>query len=110
MPSDASVATPAGAAHRRAVLVVMCTGLFLVQLDVTVVNVALPRVAADLAAGVSSLQWVVDAYALVLASLLLVGGSVGDRYGHRRVVLTGLAVFAIGSAGCAAAPPLPGCS
>lgn len=102
--AEAGQVRPADTVHRRAVLMVMCVGLFLVQLDVTAVNVALPRISDDLAAGVSSLQWVVDAYALVLASLLLVSGSVGDRLGHRRVVLAGLTIFAVGSASCAAAP------
>jgi hypothetical protein len=66
------------AASPWAVLVVMCTGYFLVLLDVTIVNVALPRIGAGLGAGVSGLQWVVDGYALALASLMLAGGTVGD--------------------------------
>src|SRR4051794_1829497 len=86
------------------VLAVMCVGYFLVLLDVTIVNVALPHVGAGLDAGVSSLQWVVDGYAIALASLMLAGGTIGDLYGHKRVVLTGLAVFGAGSAGCGLAP------
>jgi DHA2 family methylenomycin A resistance protein-like MFS transporter len=86
------------------VLLVMCVGYFLVLLDVTIVNVALPHIGAGLDAGVSSLQWVVDGYAIALASLMLAGGSVGDLLGHKRVVLSGLAVFGIGSAGCGLAP------
>lgn len=86
------------------VLTVMCAGMFLVQLDVTVVNVALPSIGVDLGAGLTGLQWVVDAYAVALAALLLTGGALGDRYGHRRVVLTSLAGFAVASAGCGLAP------
>ena len=86
----------------------MCVGMFLVQLDVTVVNVALPHIAAGLHASVAGLQWVVDAYAVVLAAFLMAGGAAGDRFGHRGVVLTGLTVFGLASLGCAAAPTL-GC-
>jgi DHA2 family methylenomycin A resistance protein-like MFS transporter len=86
------------------VLLVMCVGYFLVLLDVTIVNVALPHIGAGLDAGVSSLQWVVDGYAIALAALMLAGGTVGDLYGHKRVVLTGLTVFGAGSAGCGLAP------
>jgi DHA2 family methylenomycin A resistance protein-like MFS transporter len=87
----------------RTVLIVMCVGYFLVLLDVTIVNVALPQIAAGTGASVSTLQWVVDGYTLALASLMLAGGTVGDLYGHRRVVLAGLAVFGLGSLGCGAA-------
>jgi MFS transporter, DHA2 family, methylenomycin A resistance protein len=87
-----------------AVLVVMCVGYFLVLLDVTIVNVALPSIASGLGASVSGLQWVVDGYALALASLMLAGGTVGDLHGHKRVVLCGLVVFGFGSLGCALAP------
>jgi DHA2 family methylenomycin A resistance protein-like MFS transporter len=86
------------------VLAVMCSGYFLVLLDVTIVNVALPKIGAGLGAGVAGLQWVVDGYALTLASLMLAGGTVGDLRGHKRIVLTGLAVFGVGSLGCGLAP------
>jgi DHA2 family methylenomycin A resistance protein-like MFS transporter len=82
----------------------MCAGYFLVLLDVTIVNVALPSIGADLHADVSGLQWIVDGYAIALASLLLAGGTIGDLAGHKRVVLTGLAVFGVASLGCALAP------
>ena len=59
------------------------------QLDVTVVNVALPRLGGDLGAGISGLQWIVDGYALVFAVMLLIGGFLGDRFGARRVYLAG---------------------
>jgi MFS transporter, DHA2 family, methylenomycin A resistance protein len=89
---------------RGVVLVVMCVGYFLVLLDVTVVNVALPSIGADLGTGVDGLQWVVDGYAIALASLMLAGGTVGDLHGHKRVVLSGLAIFGAASLGCALAP------
>jgi len=88
----------------KRVLAVMCAGMFLVLLDVTIVNVALPRISAGLHLGVAALQWVVDGYAVAIASLLLAGGTLGDRYGHRRVLLTGFALFGVASVACAAAP------
>ena len=79
-------------------------GFALIQLDVTIVNVALPRMGSDLATGVAGLQWVVDAYALVFAALLLTAGFLGDRLGARRVYLAGIVVFALASLGCGLAP------
>jgi DHA2 family methylenomycin A resistance protein-like MFS transporter len=90
--------------RRNLLLPVLCVGYFLVLLDVTIVNVALPRIGHDLHTGVDGQQWVVDGYAVVLAALLLVGGTVGDVHGHRRVVLTGLALFGVASLGCGLAP------
>src|SRR5438034_7584702 len=92
-------AAPALAGSPRAVLVVMCVGYFLVLLDVTIVNVALPKIGSSLGASVSGLQWVVDGYALALASLMLAGGTIGDLRGHKRIVLGGLLVFGVGSLG-----------
>jgi DHA2 family methylenomycin A resistance protein-like MFS transporter len=89
---------------RRLILVVMCAGLFLVQLDVSIVNVALPSIRADLQPSAAGLQWVVDGYAIALASLMLAGGTVGDIHGHRRVVLAGLGVFGLASLAAGAAP------
>ena len=86
------------------ILAVMCAGMFLVLLDVTIVNVALPRIAHGLGLGVAPLQWVVDGYAVAIASLLLAGGSLGDRLGHRRLLLAGFALFGLASIACAAAP------
>ena len=71
----------------------MCVGYFLVLLDVTIVNVGLPKIGSALHASVSGLQWVVDGYALALASLMLAGGTTGDLRGHRRIVLGGLLLF-----------------
>ncbi|OXM68816.1 MFS transporter [Amycolatopsis vastitatis] len=88
-------------------LFTMCAGMFLVQLDVTVVNVALPAIGTDLHAGLAAQQWVVDGYAIVLAALLLTGGALGDIFGHRRVVLAGFALFGVASAACGLAGSAP---
>jgi EmrB/QacA subfamily drug resistance transporter len=80
--------------------------LLIVGLDNTIVNVALPSIGRELHASVSELQWTVDAYTLVLASLLMLGGSMGDRLGRRRVFQMGLALFTLGSLLCSAAPSL----
>jgi MFS transporter, DHA2 family, methylenomycin A resistance protein len=85
---------------RRTVLLVMCVGYFLVLLDVTIVNVTLPTIGRRLGVGVSGLQWVIDGYALALAGLMLTGGTLGDLYGHKRVVLSGLGLFGVASLGC----------
>lgn len=82
-------------------------GFALVQLDVTIVNVALPSIGRALGAGTAGLQWVVDAYALSFAALLLGAGSLGDLFGARRVYLAGMAVFAGASLACGLAPSAP---
>ncbi|MGH2865992.1 MAG: MFS transporter [Solirubrobacteraceae bacterium] len=103
--SDTAPGAGAGPASSRGiVLLVMCAGYFLVLLDVTIVNVALPTIATGLGATVSGLQWVVDGYALALAALMLGGGTAGDLRGHKRIVLTGLALFGLASLGCGLAP------
>ncbi|WP_086847450.1 MFS transporter [Amycolatopsis kentuckyensis] len=88
-------------------LFTMCAGMFLVQLDVTVVNVALPAIGAGLHAGLAAQQWVVDGYSVTLAAFLLTGGALGDVQGHRRVVLTGFALFGTASAACGLATSAP---
>jgi EmrB/QacA subfamily drug resistance transporter len=85
-------ASPAPA-HPWRVLAVLCLSVFLVSVDNTIVNVALPTLAAELSAGTSALQWVVDGYALVFAALLLLGGHLGDRFGRLRMLELGLVVF-----------------
>jgi EmrB/QacA subfamily drug resistance transporter len=80
--------------------------LFIVGLDVTIVNIALPSLRADLGTSVSQLQWVLDAYTLVLASLLILSGSTADRVGRRRIFQLGLALFTVGSLLCSVAPSL----
>ena len=81
-------------ARRWAILAVLCLSVFLALIDNTIVNVALPSISRQLHAATSDLQWIVDAYSLVFASLLLVGGSLGDRYGRKGALQTGLAGFA----------------
>jgi EmrB/QacA subfamily drug resistance transporter len=83
---------------------VAIAGSSMAFLDGTVVNVALPAIGRDLGAGMSELQWVLNAYLLALASLILLGGSLGDRFGRVRVFLAGIAVFSVASGLCAAAP------
>jgi EmrB/QacA subfamily drug resistance transporter len=94
--------------HRRRLLVlaVCCSSLFIVGLDATIVNVALPSIERGLHASVSGLQWTVDAYTVVVASFLMLAGSTGDRVGRRRTFQVGLAVFTAGSALCSLAPGL----
>jgi EmrB/QacA subfamily drug resistance transporter len=89
---------------QRWTLIVVCLASALLLFNVTAPNVALPAIAADLSAGFSAQQWVLSAYAMVLASLLLVGGALGDRYGRRRLFLLGLAGFGVGSLLCTLAP------
>jgi len=96
--------SPCGRAAARWVLAATILGSSMAFIDGTVVNVALPVLQKDLKASVSSVQWVVEAYALFLASLVLVGGSLGDQFGRRRVFTVGIAVFAASSAACALAP------
>ncbi|HEY7605153.1 MAG TPA: MFS transporter, partial [Actinomycetes bacterium] len=84
-----------------------CFGLFMVMLDNTVVNVALPSIRRELEATLPGLALVVDAYILVFASLLLTAGSLGDRFGRRKVFRAGLVVFTASSALCVLAPTLP---
>ncbi len=89
-----------------AALLSVCLGFFVIQLDVTIVNVALPVIQREIGGSLAGLQWVIDAYTLALASIMLTAGSGADRAGARRVFALGLTVFAVGSAGCAAAPAL----
>ena len=92
--------------HRLLVLGICCMSLLIVGLDSTIVNVALPAIHRSLHASVSGLQWTIDAYTLVLASLLMLAGSTADRVGRRKVFQIGLVVFSLGSLLCALAPTL----
>ena len=92
--------------RRLLVLVICCSSLFIVGLDSTIVNVALPSIGRDLHASVAGLQWTIDGYALVLASFLMLSGATADRIGRRRVFLIGLAIFTAGSGLCSLAPGL----
>src|SRR3954452_5585214 len=104
MNSSATSATSATTSldpHRWVALVVLCVSLLVIVIDNTIVNVALPTLVRDLQADISQLQWVVDAYTLVFAGLLLLAGTLGDRYGRRRTLLLGLAVFGVASTAAA---------
>lgn len=92
--------------RRMLVLAICCMSLLIVSLDNTVLNVALPSLQRELDASTSGLQWTIDAYTLVLASLLMPAGSTADRIGRRRVFLSGLVVFTLGSLLCSLAPDL----
>jgi EmrB/QacA subfamily drug resistance transporter len=90
--------------RKLGILLICCSSLFMVALDITAINVALPSIGRDLHASVSELQWTVDAYTLVLASLLMLSGSTADRLGRKRTFVVGLAVFTGASVLCSLAP------
>src|SRR6187200_2600815 len=93
--------------RRRLLILVICSmSLLIVGLDATIVNVALPAIQRSFHSTLSGLQWIVDAYTLVLASLLMLAGSTADRLGRRRVFQAGLVLFSLGSLLCALAPSL----
>ncbi|MFB8273556.1 MULTISPECIES: MFS transporter [unclassified Streptomyces] len=94
--------------HRRRMLVlaICCMSLLIVSLDNTVLNVALPSMQKEFGASVSGMQWTIDAYTLVLASLLMLAGSTADRIGRRRIFKAGLVIFTVGSVLCSVAPNL----
>jgi EmrB/QacA subfamily drug resistance transporter len=98
--------TTSRAASPWTVLAICCCSLLLVSIDVTIVNIALPTIRRDLHSSLSGLQWVIDAYSLVLAAMLMFSGSLGDRLGRRRVFLVGLVVFTAASLACGFAPSL----
>ena len=95
---------PAWARRRLVILGTCCLSLLLVTMDVTIVNVALPAIRRDLHASVAGLQWSIDGYTVVVASFLLLAGSMADRFGRRRTFQIGLAVFSLGSLLCSLAP------
>ena len=97
-------ALPGRYRHRYLILAICCMSLFIVSMDATVVNVALPSIGRELGSSISGLQWTIDAYTLVLASLLLLSGSTADRIGRRTTFQIGLALFTIGSLLCSTAP------
>jgi EmrB/QacA subfamily drug resistance transporter len=92
--------------RRLLVLAICCMSLLIVSLDTTALNVALPSMQHELNASTSGLQWTIDAYTLVLASLLMLAGSTGDRVGRKKVFMAGLTVFTLGSLLCSLAPSL----
>lgn len=95
-----SLGGPPPLVRRGWILAIMCAGMFLVLLDVTIVNVALPAISTGVGADLSQLQWTVTAYTITFAAVLLSGGTLGDIHGHRRMVLIGLLVFGVASIGC----------
>src|ERR687893_2248760 len=95
-------------ATKRLVLVACILGTTVVTVDSTAVNVALPAIADDLGGGLAGQQWTANAYLLTLASLLLIGGSLGDILGERRVFALGVVLFGLTSLGCALAPTIEG--
>src|SRR3569833_2095712 len=99
LPNAAAKETKAGL-----VLVATSLGVLFAQIDTSVVNLAIRSIDADLHAGISAMQWVVDAYNLVYASFLLTGGTLGDLYGRRRVFIAGIVLFIAGTLVCALAP------
>ncbi len=98
--TEVRMGTPTG----RWVLLATISGSGLVMLDATVVTIALRRIGADLGAGFAELQWIVNAYTLTLAALILLGGALGDRFGRRRIFLVGVVWFAVASLLCGLAP------
>ena len=89
--------------RRRWTLIAVCLTTFMLLLDITIVNVALPRIQSSLDASLTGLQWVVDAYALALAALILTAGALSDRFGRRRLFVFGVVVFTLASAVCGGA-------
>src|SRR4051794_12983794 len=102
--TTATAADPATRTRPWLVLAICCMSLLIVGMDVTIVNVALPSIQRDLDAPVSALQWTTAAYTVVLASLLMLGGSLADRLGRARVFKFGLALFTAASLACSLAP------
>jgi MFS family permease len=95
--------------HRKSqviTLVVTCLASFMILLDASIVTLALPRIQADLYTGLWGLQWVVDAYTLPFAVLMLTAGTLGDRFGRKRLFLVGLMLFLLGSLLCGFSPTL----
>lgn len=101
-----SVVDELSARRKTVILTSCCLSLLIVSMDATIVNVAIPAIRTDLDATPSQMQWVVDIYTLVLASLLILAGAAADRFGRRRVFQIGLSIFAVGSLVCSIAPDI----
>jgi MFS family permease len=93
-----------GRRRRRVILLICSLSLFMTYVDSTILNVALPTIARQFHVGVADLQWVADAYLLVLSSFIMLVGSIADRIGRRRVFMTGLLLFSAGSLLCSVSP------
>jgi DHA2 family methylenomycin A resistance protein-like MFS transporter len=98
--------TQTGVSRPGLTLLATCLGLLIGMLDTTAINLALPAMAHDFAGGIRDMQWVVDAYNITFAAVLLTGGTLGDRFGRRKLFRLGIAVFLVGSVVCAVAPVL----
>lgn len=101
--TERATGTERRATHRYLVLAICCMSLLLVSMDVTVLNVALPSIRRDFGASVTELQWTLDAYTLAIGGLLMLSGSIADRFGRRRTFVIGLSVFVLGSLLCSTA-------
>ena len=93
-----------GGQDKRWTLIAVCVTTFMLLVDITIVNVALPSVQRSLHASLTGLQWVVDAYAITLAALILTAGSLADRYGRRLLFAVGVSIFTLASFLCGIAP------
>ena len=102
----ASTSAPAAAPNQSLILVAAILGTAVVTVDSTVVNVALPAIEEDLGGGLAGQQWTSNAYLVTLGSLLLIGGSLGDIFGERRVFALGVLAFGVTSLACALAPTI----
>ena len=96
-PDDFVEPPSSGETNRWLVLVIVCLAQFMVMLDATVVNVALPSIQADLGFSAANLQWVINSYTLIFGGFLLLGGRAGDLFGRRRLFLWGVAIFSFAS-------------
>ena len=99
-PVTAQAQAPADERRRWLALMVLCLGVLMIVLDTTIVNVALPSIRQDLAFSETALVWVVNAYMLTFGGFLLLGGRLGDLFGHRRVFLAGIVAFTLASLAC----------
>src|SRR5579863_4454949 len=104
MEADVTASTGRRIAPNTLILLTMSLGVLIAQIDTSVVNLAVKQIGTSLNAGVTALQWVVDAYNLVYASLLLTAGTLADLYGRRRIFALGIALFTLGSLVCGLAP------
>lgn len=104
MTLTATLAKPRLITHPILVLIATSLGVLIAQVDTSVVSLAVKSIGADLGSGVSQIQWVIDVYNLIYATLLLTGGTLGDLYGRRRIFVCGIALFTLGTIVCALAP------
>src|SRR5580698_9973021 len=103
---DQSQKDPSAVRAPGLVLGVCCLALFLVTMDVTIMSVALPAIHAGLQSTIADVQWALDGYNVVMASILLLAGSLADRFGRKRMFQTGIAIFGIASLACSLAPSI----